>query len=515
MTDFTLGGDHRLPSGWSHAVAGDFRRKRSVTFNPAKAAETRYELYSVPSYANREPEVIPVAEIGSNKQFVSSGDVLVSRINPRLNRTWVVGEWRGHEQIASTEWAVFPRSDAVEPRYLAILLSDLRLRDFLTANSSGVGGSLTRVRPNLFDEIRIPIPPTSEQRRIVEKIEALFDEIDGGVESLQAAKSTLDLYRKSLLKSAFEGRLTADWRARNPDKLETPEALIARIRKERESRYRSALGEWEKALAKWRTNGEEGKKPAKPRRPAVFKLSGKSGRAPWPIAQVRALIDAPLVNGRSVKGKVGGFPVLRLTALKNGEIDCTEHKEGNWTHEDARPFLVGRDDIFLARGNGSKRLVGIAGRVLGNLKPVAFPDTLIRVQIDRSVVRSDFFVLMWNSQAVRQQIERTARTTAGIYKINQQHVLGFTLPLPGLNEQAEIARLLGYRLDAADVLDTEIDRSLARATLLRQSVLKKAFAGQLVPQNPNDEPAAALLQRVAVEKSSQNPERTKRKVSIA
>ena len=367
----------------------------------------------------------------------------------------------------------------------------------------------------MFDEIRIPIPPTSEQRRIVEKIEALFDEIDGGVESLQAAKSTLDLYRKSLLKSAFEGRLTADWRARNPDKLETPEALIARIRKERESRYRSALGEWEKALAKWRTNGEEGKKPATPRRPAVFKLSGESGRAPWPIAQVRALIDAPLVNGRSVKGKVGGFPVLRLTALKNGEIDCTEHKEGNWTHEDARPFLVGRDDIFLARGNGSKRLVGIAGRVLGNLKPVAFPDTLIRVQIDRSVVRSDFFVLMWNSQAVRQQIERTARTTAGIYKINQQHVLGFTLPLPGLNEQAEIARLLGYRLDAADVLDTEIDRSLVRATLLRQSILKKAFAGQLVPQNPNDEPAAALLQSVAVEKSSQNPERTKRKVLIA
>lgn len=91
----------------------------------------------------------------------------------------------------------------------------------------------------------------------------------------------------------------------------------------------------------------------------------------------------------------------------------------------------------------------------------------------------------------------------------------FTLPLPGLNEQAEIVRLLGYRLDAAGVLDTEIDQSVARATLLRQSILKTVFAGQLVPQYPSDEPAATLLQEIAAETSSHSPERMKRKVSIA
>lgn len=383
------------------------------------------------------------------------------------------------------------------------------------AEERATGTTFKELSGSAFSALPVPVAPANEQRRIVKKIEALFDKIDRGVESLRAAKSSLGLYRKSLLKSAFEGRVTAGWRVRNPDKLETSEAFIARIQKERESRYRDALGEWEKALAEWRINGEEGKKPVTPKRPAVFKLSDESGRAPWPTAQVRALVGAPLVNGRSVKGRAGGFPVLRLTALKNGKIDCAEHKEGDWTQEDARPFLVGRDDIFLARGNGSKRLVGIAGRVLGDLEPVAFPDTMIRVQIDRSVLLPDFFILIWNSQAVRQQIERTARTTAGIYKINQQHVLGFTLPLPGLHEQAEIARLLGHRLDAADVLDTEIDQSLAHARLLRQSILKQAFAGQLVPQNPNDEPAAALLQKIAVEKSSRNPEQEKRKVSIA
>ena len=83
---------------------------------------------------------------------------------------------------------------------------------------------------------------------------------------------------------------------------------------------------------------------------------------------------------------------------------------------------------------------------------------------------------------MRRQIEKAARTTAGIYKINQGHICGFVLPLPSLAEQAEIVRVLRGRLEAAEGLDSEIDASLVRADLLRQSILKRAFAGQLVPR---------------------------------
>ena len=140
-----------------------------------------------------------------------------------------------------------------------------------------------------------------------------------------------------------------------------------------------------------------------------------------------------------MKDKAGGFPVLRLTCLKNGRIDLRESKEGNWSRADANPYLVEADDIFVARGNGSKKLVGIGGRVLGEPTPIAFPDTMIRVRLDASVVRADYFLLSWNSWTVRQQVENAARTTAGIYKINQGHVSEFVLPLPCLTEQAELA----------------------------------------------------------------------------
>ena len=496
MTDFCLDEGSPLPSGWSYATAGDFRRKHAATFSPDLASDEKYELWSVPSHACGAPEVVAAETIGSNKQHVAPGDVLISRINPRLNRTWVVGNKRDFEQIASTEWVVFSKSEAIDSRYFAALLSDSRIRDFLAANASGVGGSLTRARPALFDKLKIPIPPLNEQRRIVERIEVLFEDIDRGVESLQAAKNGIALYRQSLLKSAFEGRITANWRAQNLDKMETPGALLARIREEREARYQAALEEWEQAVSEWRKEGKEGKRPAKPKLPERFDLLCMSDHLPWPHARVQVLLNAPLINGRSVKDKAGGFPVLRLTALKNGRIDFRKSKEGDWSRDDAEPFFVQRGDIFIARGNGSRKLVGIAGLILDDPMPIAFPDTMIRARLDTSAVQPEYILLAWNSSIVRRQIEKAARTTAGIYKINQGHICEFVLPLPSLAEQAEIVRVLQGRLEVAEELDLEIEASLARADALRRSILKEAFAGQLVPQNPDDEPASALLKRI-------------------
>ena len=423
--------------------------------------------------------------------------------DPFKNKAYVVGEkfWvNNHAHILKAHGS---------NKYLCHFLNSVRYEDHIT------GTTRPKLTKRALVSIPVLLPPPNEQRRIVEKVEALFDEIDKGVESLLAAKSTLDLYRKSLLKSAFEGRLTADWRAQNPDKLEDPETLLARIRKEREKHHQTVIEEWEKAVSDWREQGEQGKKPIRPRQLEVFQFFQASRDLLWPNIRVRSLIHAPLVNGRSVKGKDGGFPVLRLTALKNGEIDLTESKEGHWTQEDARHFQVSKDDIFVARGNGSKRLVGIAGRVTVEPRPIAFPDTMIRVRVDTDVMRPDFFLLLWNSQVVRRQIELAARTTAGIYKINQQHILSFFVPLPSLTEQAEIVHLLKSYIRVAKVLETEIESALSRAVMLRQSILNDAFSGRLVPQDPNDEPATALLERIQAEKASHDPRRTKRKVSTA
>ena len=397
------------------------------------------------------------------------GDVLFAKITPCMEngKMAVVPDLVSEYGFGSTEFHVLRPATGVGPRFLYHAVSNRAFRFHAQRNMTGAVGQ-KRVPAAILEAHEIELPPTNEQRRIADKIEQLFDEIDRGVESLRDAQRAIELYRQSLLKSAFEGHLTASWRAENPEKPDIPNAL-----------------------------------------------SSKSW--PWPTVNAKKLLGSPLANGRSVKEKTGGFPVLRLTAFKSGKIDLQESKEGDWTEDGAKPFLVRQGDIFISRGNGSKKLVGIAGRVLHEPMPVAFPDTMIRVRLDTSAVRPDYFVLAWNSPTVRQQIETAARTTAGIYKINQGHIRGFVLPLPSLAEQTEIVRILEERLESVDTLQAEIDANLTRAEALRQSILKKAFSGQLVPQDPNDEPATILLQRIEVENSSRKPTRTtrKRKASIA
>lgn len=245
--------------------------------------------------------------------------------------------------------------DSVDSNYVAWGLRAFEQSILATCRKGGT--TVHSIEMPRLSAFHLPVAPTNEQRRIVEKIEALFDEIDKGGESLAAAKAALGLYRQSLLKAAFEGRLTADWRAQNPDKLEDPQTLLARIRKEREARYKADIAEWKEAVVTWKEGGEKGKKPPKPKLQPEFTYQATENLSPWPVTSVGTILGAPLINGRSVKDKSGGFPVLRLTALKNGKIVLSEQKEGNWTRDDAFPFLVEYDDIFVARGNGSKKLV--------------------------------------------------------------------------------------------------------------------------------------------------------------
>ena len=449
----------QVPKGWAVTTLGKAAAyQNGRAFKPTEWKATGLPIIRIQNLNDDSAPFNCSDERHEEKFAVAKGDLLFA-----WSASLGAHIWRGERAWLNQHIFRVDHAKEIDRRFLFYALKNVVAELYAKAHGSG----MVHVTKKKFEDTPLCLPPTNEQTRIADRIEALFDEIDRGVESLRDAKRAIDLYRQSLLKSAFEGRLTADWRVENPEKPDSPGALSSRG---------------------W----------------------------PWPTLDVKALLGSPLANGRSAKEKAGGFPVLRLTAFKRGKIDLRESKEGDWTEDDAKPFLVRRGDIFISRGNGSKKLVGIAGSVLHEPMPVAFPDTMIRVRLDTSAVRPDYFVLAWNSPTVRQQIEMAARTTAGIYKINQGHIRGFVLPLPSLAEQTEIVRILEERLESVEALQAEINANLTRANALRQSILKKAFSGKLVPQDPNDEPSAILLQRIKAENSSQKPKQAtrKRKASI-
>ena len=216
----------------------------------------------------------------------------------------------------------------------------------------------------------------------------------------------------------------------------------------------------------------------------------------WPTEKLSGLLAQPLANGRSVPTADSGFPVLRLTALKDRRIDLTERKMGSWDEAAARPFQVARDDFLISRGNGSLRLVGRGGLVESAPDPVAYPDTLIRVRLNPDKFHAPFLALVWDSTAVRRKIESLARTTAGIYKVNQAMLREIELPTPDIEDQITTATRVNEHLASCERLQDEIRDGEKRAASLRQSVLSAAFSGRLAPQVQGEEPATSLISRL-------------------
>jgi type I restriction enzyme S subunit len=196
---------------------GEFLAQKGRGIVPADTPNEVFELYSIPSFECRRPEIIPGSAIGSSKQIVSPGTVLLSKINPRINRAWHVESWTSHTKIASTEWLTFPPHADLEPKYLEYTLRQEWVREFMATNVSGVGGSLMRVKASTIDGLQFPLPDLTTQRSIVAEIEKQFSRLDDAVTNLRRVKGNLKRYVSGVLGEAIAGRLItgsgATWKA--------------------------------------------------------------------------------------------------------------------------------------------------------------------------------------------------------------------------------------------------------------------------------------------------------------
>lgn len=172
---------------------GELMASKCGTVDPSKHPDELFDLYSIPAFEHGEPEIVAGASIGSAKQVVQPGDILLSKIVPHIRRSWVVGPSRGRRLIASGEWIVF-RSDRVSSRYLRhILVADPFHVQYMRT-VSGVGGSLLRARPAHVARIEIPLPPLEHQRRIAEMLdsaEALREKRRRALKSLDELQSAI------------------------------------------------------------------------------------------------------------------------------------------------------------------------------------------------------------------------------------------------------------------------------------------------------------------------------------
>ncbi len=373
-------------------------------------------------------------------------------------------------------------------------------------NYQAGSNNLRNLKFNDYLSLEIPIPPLAEQHRIVAKIEELFSELDQGVASLKTAREQLKVYRQSLLKNAFEGKLTAAWRAAHADQLETAAALQQRIARERQARY-------QQQLADWQTAGQAGPKPKppKPLPPLTAEELAELPELPEGWGWVKYGDLCSLVrNGISAKPEGdSGTPIFRISAVRPMCFDMADIRYINNAGGEFDAYGLERGDLVFTRYNGSRQYVGVCAEYRSDEKRL-FPDKLVQTRVSSSLLLTSFLEKALNSGASRAFVESKIRTTAGQSGVSGEDIKNIPVPVCCLEEQHEIVQELESKLSEADQLDQTLATALQQADALRQSILKKAFCGQLVKQDENDEPATALLERIRAGKSGQSKGKSRR-----
>ena len=175
-------------------TVADINQYSGSTINPLDNPDEVYELYSVPSFDSQYPEIVKGSEIGSSKITVEDGDVLVCKINPRINRVWVVKHYTDHQLLASSEWIVI-RNSKMDSNYLKWYFASPTFRSLLVSQVAGIGGSLTRAQPKQVAKYPVPIVDICEQRRIA----AVLDKVSGLIAKRREQLDKLD----ELVKARF------------------------------------------------------------------------------------------------------------------------------------------------------------------------------------------------------------------------------------------------------------------------------------------------------------------------
>jgi type I restriction enzyme, S subunit len=445
------------------------------------------------------------------------GDLIFAKITPCMEngKIALLEKLTNGVGFGSTEFHVSRFSNLINRRFFFYYFNQEVFRQNAKKNMTGSAGQL-RVSKTYFEEIKIPLPPFLEQNRIIEKIEELFSDLDVGIENLKTARSQLKIYRQSVLKWAFEGKLTADWRQEQQrlGKLQSAEELLAQIKVERENRYQQQVKDWEKSIDVWEVNGKVAKKPTKPQKYKIVELPNdadvvKSPELPkgWCYVQFGELIIEGPQNGlyKSASYYGEGTLIIRIDSFYDGRLNSWEtFKRLVVDGDELDVYQVNDGDILVNRVNSMTHL-GKCSLVKNIPEKCVFESNIMRLKILSCLFDPLFVTCYLSSVEGLKQLRKNAKQAVNQASINQVDVICSLIPVCSIEEQYQIIQQIESRLSICDNLEATIEENLQRAESLRQSILKQAFTGKLVPQDPNDEPAAQLLARIQQEQSAQQP----------
>lgn len=434
---------------------------------------------------------MPAVEAGTGKIDVNSirkfgdvkkgytpfqkNDILFAKITPCMEngKMAIVPTLSNEIGFGSTEFHVLRPRKGVDPSFIYYFVSSEKFRYDAEHNMTGAVGQ-RRVPTPYLQNHPVPLPPFAEQKRIIAKIEELFSEIDKGIESLMKAQELLKAYRQSLLKNAFEGKLTEKWREKNSSQCYSLKGQA--IQKQELQKLPLLPSYWQYV----------------------------------PLSQFIENIDA----GKSFKceereptsGEVG---VAKVSAVTWGEYNESESKTCKDPNKINPKYYINEGDFLFSRAN-TIDLVGACVIVRQTQKTIMLSDKTLRIKFN--FFDPLYFLLYLRSTYGRNEImKRSTGNQDSMRNIGQEQIRNIIIPLCSKEEHLEIIKIVTEKLLFVENIEKSICDEIKKAKILYQSILNKAFSGELVFQEANDEPANIILARIKAENKIQKPQKKKSK----
>jgi type I restriction enzyme S subunit len=436
-----------LPKGWVWATVEDTGQYvNGLGFKESDWGTEGYPIIRIQNLTDKSKPFNRTTRKVDENYIIEPGDILVS-----WSATLDAFIWDRETGVLNQHiFKVFPDDRLVEKRFLYYLLRNAiaEMKDSAHLH----GSTMKHINRGPFLGFSVLIPPLAEQHRIVAEIETQLTRLDASVAALKRAQANLKRYRAAVLKAACEGRLLG------PSGAETPPEV-------------STL-------------------------PSGWKWTTVEGIA---LRERGSITDGPFGSNLKTEHYTASGPrVLRLQNIGDGIfVDAMAHISDRHFEQLRKHEVVAGDVVIAALGETLPRSCIIPPHV----GPAIVKADCIRVRVDPAVALSGFVNIALNAEPTRQ---RTTSIVHGVGRprLNLKEIKAIAIPLPPLTEQHRIVEEVERRLSVVEEMEKTVAHGLKRAERLRQAILRKAFAGELVPQDPADEPASVLLERIRAERAA-------------
>ena len=468
--------EQQLPEGWKKTTLGEIATYvNGRAFKPIEWSKTGIPIVRIQNLNNPNAEYNYYDGTVEEKYHIRNGDLLFA-----WSASLGAYIWKGKYAFLNQHiFKVLPKEN-IDKTFIYYLLDKITNELYAKAHGSG----MVHVTKGKFEATSVNIPPFETQQAIVNKIESLFDEINEGIGRLKTAARQIQQYRQSLLKNAFNGELTKEWRSKHADTLPSENELLTQIQTIREQHHAQQLADWQTAVSQWEQNGKEGKKPSKPS--TLKKLESIEKLNEIELTELPegwfwerlGLMTLGVEYGTSAKSQPEGkVPVLRMGNMQNGKIDWTDLVYSD-NDEEIKQYSLKKGDVLFNRTN-SPELVGKTSIIETDEKAI-FAGYLIRINHLTEITDGRYLTYFLNSMIAKKYGNFVKTDGVNQSNINGQKLINYPFVFCSLEEQNEIADILEQKLTACDQLADELAKQLKQAELLKQAVLKAAFSGSLL-----------------------------------